>query len=157
MLDYLRKVRDYSQRHQTNIIVAMSRVDYIDCTTFFHNVEPLLRDAKDWREALDDLIESQAQAKEILTQAREILVTKGWTQEKYARDKAGKQCEIEFGSCFCALGAIILSARGSEYFKTACRVLEEEINWSSIPSWNDASSRTKEEVLAAFEGAIKRC
>lgn len=102
-------------------------------------------------------------ALDVLCEAREILVEKGWTQGCCARDARGKNCDIgsKAAVCYCAVGAISHVSDYSEPtrpFKQACIALRRVINIKqgmSIGSWNDAPERTKEEVIAAFDKAIE--
>jgi hypothetical protein len=84
--------------------------------------------------------------KEILIRGKQKILERGWCQHmSIAPD----------GRC-CMIGALALAAErfdGADY--PARRVLENVIGpvWS-IPSFNDAPGRTKEEVLEVFDKAI---
>ena len=110
---------------------------------------------------------------EVLTKAR-ALVDKGWMRGGWYH--VGKNGQVER---VCAAGAIRLAARQEtpsivvcscgcggglgDFGPTALSIQTEQAlgdvigtGWESIPEWNDVSHRTKEEVLAAFDEAIKR-
>jgi hypothetical protein len=113
---------------------------------------------------------------EVLTRAR-TLVNKGWLQ--------GGWFHVEDDGAYkaaCAAGAIRLAATGgnantvltvrctcgcgsaqmAEVSVTSLSMQAEQvlgdsigIHWQTIPEWNDRAGRRKEEVLAAFDEAIK--
>jgi hypothetical protein len=103
----------------------------------------------------------------VLARARG-LVSQGWTQGVLARDRDGFQCSYRIGRAerFCAIGAIAASA----WQFADCDPAEEERlellaeqrllqalprpRMGGLATWNDATGRTKEEVLAAFDAAI---
>lgn len=90
-----------------------------------------------------------------------------WTQEHYALNIEGKTCSPEGASAvsFCAMGFI----RGAHYRESITdyhgRYAAEEAlvnylrdsgqlkDYESIPSWNDAPERTREQVIEAICGA----
>lgn len=103
-------------------------------------------------------------AVEILHEAREILVEKGWTQGCVARDARGKICDVgsRAAVCFCAMGAISKVAAFDDPLrpaKQAIIALRRAIGLTrslqGVGAWNDAPERTKEEVIAAFDKAIE--
>ncbi len=93
---------------------------------------------------------------DVLVDARG-LVQAGWTQGAYARNAAGK-CTIPSDSdavSFCALGALAkLVSRESWLFTPARKALESALGTTAVSEWNDEPGRTREEVLAVFDGAI---
>lgn len=95
--------------------------------------------------------------KKVLIGARKLLAEKGWCQGAYARDLKGQPVWEFVGSkapvAYCALGAIIESAGGAG--EEARNVFSSVIDNNGLPAWNDHPSRTKEEVLTAFDQAIK--
>jgi len=110
---------------------------------------------------------------DILIEAREILVKKGWTQRSMARDKAGHMISTRDSgaAAFCSLGAIHkatlnfgldpwrayrVSGQGIGTAERAERAIEAFItSESSIADWNDSGFRTKAEVLSVFDKAIE--
>jgi hypothetical protein len=96
--------------------------------------------------------------KQALIDAR-ALIEKGWTQGRYFDDAK---------NAFCASGAIGEASGawnddggnnrthiGTEPWQIFSDVVKGPENLS-IPIWNDTPGRTKEEVLAAFDTAIKK-
>lgn len=67
----------------------------------------------------------------------------GWCQ--------GTTREFDGGPC-CALGAVwsVCGSLGGFNTEELERAIKSEID-GSIPNWNDAKGRTKEEVIAVFE------
>lgn len=105
-------------------------------------------------------------AKEVLIKARE-LVSKGWTQGRFAANK--KDETVNYGAddavCFCASGAIYRAAkttRGEGYSEVgtiyeAHRFLRESTLYNGeVPAWNDAAGRRQREVVRAFSVAIEK-
>lgn len=116
---------------------------------------------------------------EVLTKAR-ALVDKGWLQGgwftvtgKTGRNQIDRVCSAGairlaanpvmmercgMVTCSCGCGSMALSANVSALSVQAEQVLGEVIglHWQSIPEWNDTNGRTKEQVLAVFDEAIKR-
>lgn len=94
----------------------------------------------------------------VLSRAKE-LITQGWTQEFFARDKNRTVCHSASKNavCFCLLGAI---KRANREFKTEYRdelIIEDRlINFlkESPASWNDAPERTKDDVLSLLSTLI---
>lgn len=82
--------------------------------------------------------------KEILIEAKRLLVEKGWCQNKFSNLEGN----------LCAMEAIVLASPSLDFrfypFELMIRVINER--W--ISDWNDHPDRTKEEVLAAFDKAI---
>ena len=99
---------------------------------------------------------------EILKKARK-LVEKGWTQGAYAKDGNGRILFFDDKKAvkFCPLGAIG-RVTGSLYNAEAVGAryavidsIEGGMLGFDIASWNDDKKRTKRQVLAAFDRAIK--
>ncbi len=90
---------------------------------------------------------------ELLWKAADIIVEKGWCQGT-ASNKEGNVC---------AIGALTWAtyelfgpgglAEDCKYYLPAVNRLCMKINDSSIPCWNDAPGRTKQEVVAALRSA----
>ena len=100
---------------------------------------------------------------EILKETRRLLDEKGWTQGAYARDNRGSCVEVESpaASCFCLSGALRRAHANlgydsfSSYAANAATLyLAEAGAGRSIPAWNDAPSRTKDDVLKLVDRAI---
>lgn len=89
------------------------------------------------------------------------LIEAGWTQGAYARDAVG---DIAYFSgreatCYCIVGAL-LRAQAAPMGKGDVSVVVDQIHlrgfprWtrpSAIHVWNDAPTRTKEDVLAVLD------
>lgn len=90
-------------------------------------------------------------AKEILIQAKQVIVDNGWCQGKVMN--AAGQC--------CMAGALNLATAGdvNRYYGTgreeARRFLGKFVPYGGVVEFNDADGRTKEEVLAIFDKAIE--
>jgi hypothetical protein len=97
------------------------------------------------------------------------LIDEGWTQQTFARDGNGNMCFWAFDQAesFCSIGAIY---RAIDFGKTLNSFLcidviigavakhmplgyETELG-ENLTRFNDAKGRRKEEILAAFDGAI---
>lgn len=101
-------------------------------------------------------------AKLVLEKAKELLVTKGWTQGQYAKDANGNKTDLyDSSACsFCSTGALMVAipfgAWGLYDSAITCLSKAADIGSSaaSIERWNDAVERTREDVLLAFDKAI---
>lgn len=97
--------------------------------------------------------------KEILERAKILLTEKGWIQGCYARDINGNVVDTysENATQFCLMGAIY--AAGLFYTKTQGVVFRVTKyipkQYSNLVEFNDASNRTKEEVIQLLDCAIK--
>jgi len=96
----------------------------------------------------------------ILKKAKLLLTEKGFTKGWFAKDADGHDiADISpYAVCFCSYGAINRAAcdlglRDSYAGDIATSALEKVVP-TGVPEWNDASDRTLEEVLAAFDAAI---
>jgi uncharacterized protein YbjT (DUF2867 family) len=89
--------------------------------------------------------------KQILTDAYKLLRDTGFCKgQEVFRDDDGRAL------AYCALGAIYYASRPHSYdFYQAMGILLDVINDSSVPVWNDAPERTRQEVLSAFLEAIE--
>lgn len=89
-----------------------------------------------------------------LLDAAQYIRDHGWCQHNStAPDGSGRVCAVG------ALG-YVAAEYGYDYihspdYHTAFQKLQLELS-TSIPHWNDQPSRTKEEVIAAFEQAARR-
>ena|SRR6187402_3248691 len=107
---------------------------------------------------------------EILTKARELLLTKGWTQGTFARNADGFPIDISAidagkGTCFCEMGAVIAADPSQNLYSEArayvrkgnARVLKKAVDYPACfpVRWNDSPKRTKEQVIKAFDYAIQ--
>lgn len=92
------------------------------------------------------LKEARADVVSVLKEARALLVKDGWCQGAYER---GKAC--------CALGAIRKAAKITSDWHPATRALAAIVGYPApaISVWNDDPCRTKKDVLAAFNSAIR--
>lgn len=94
--------------------------------------------------------------KEVLIAAKWILENVGWCKGAYAKDKFGDWLvpgEPHEVTCACSSGAIYLVEAPRKLQESAIFLLGTIVN-SHVPTWNDLFSRTKEEVLQAFNKAI---
>ena len=107
--------------------------------------------------------------KAILTRAKE-LIEQGWTQKTSARNSNGKiRSAYDSDACqFCMIGAIDRAAfeltSGSLQRTTVAREAVDQLHSRlmmdtygksvSVAMFNDATGRTKREVLEAFERTI---
>src|SRR5258706_15167283 len=87
--------------------------------------------------------------KEVLIVARKLLIEVGWCKGWAVKFKADKPI------AFCATGAIQYVSAPWRLKDKADDALRTAINWDYIPQWNDHKKRTKRQVLAAFNKAIK--
>lgn len=105
----------------------------------------------------------------VLKEARTIISQKGaWTRGEYARDKDGFAVDVNSpaATCFCALGALNRAAynqnTGVNLFiakSQLARCIDADYDEgfgvvSTIIHYNDAFSRTQDEVVKAFDCAI---
>jgi hypothetical protein len=102
---------------------------------------------------------------DILQEARRLIDEKGWTQGQAARTRSGKPVEITLddASCFCTVGALSRACMNlgvphsghswSRTFTAFRQALPGSPDY--IAAWNDAPSRTKDDVLKAFDKAIE--
>lgn len=96
--------------------------------------------------------------KQILIKAR-ALIKKGWAQALFAVNIYGASTSprSKDAAAWCALGALRAAAtRGSKIFG-ARRALANRIpgGYRGVADWNDEEGRTKRQVLALFDRAIK--
>ncbi len=90
--------------------------------------------------------------KDILIKAREVLVTRGWTQGAYEDSKG----------CVCLYGALNVAdgkepqdeTRNSAAFNEAVAALEDQIGCDYLDVWNDEYDRTVDDVLAVIDRAV---
>jgi hypothetical protein len=78
-----------------------------------------------------------------------------WTQEAYARDANGKECDEcdPKAVCFCAAGLLEKFYSNDAEFLAAQERFAEVIGERIIAPWNDAPGRTFEDVRDAFARA----
>lgn len=93
---------------------------------------------------------------QILVDARKVL-DMGWCQRASARTDKGIPCEWDEAkaSCWCATGAMLRVASMFAPAHTQALATLKSVVGYSIVAWNDVWYRTKDEVLAAFDQAIK--
>ena len=99
--------------------------------------------------------------KEILTKARDILTPEGaWIQFYPALDVRGNSRDPEDrrASCWCLVGALERAAYDSSDPESdpegAMFALQAALGRDALAAWNDAPSRTHEEVLQLLDRAI---
>jgi hypothetical protein len=104
---------------------------------------------------------------DVLTKARELIATKGWTQNAWARTADGRGLRVRDGhlaedelsgaTCFCLRGAIAAVTGNADhsaqnYLLQAVGMPEE---WHAyLADWNDDDDRTADDVLAIYDKAI---
>lgn len=93
---------------------------------------------------------------EALRKAR-ALIKKGWCQGFFAQTSDGEEVDANDRRArkWCASGAVFAQKGHGRIVGDALSVLSRVVETSSISDWNDAPVRTKREVLAAFDRAIK--
>jgi hypothetical protein len=104
---------------------------------------------------------------QLLVGAREVLANKGWCQRALARNAEGESVYEDSSKAvsFCMIGA--LQYAGGKGFDTFSkpgvmvrgrlrRAITALYSPMGIERFNDTEGRTKEEVLAVFDAAIKR-
>lgn len=102
-------------------------------------------------------------AVDLLKETRRLIDEIGWTQGAYARDDRGAFADVEDPKavCFCLSGAIrrarlnLDEAAYSDSATAATLFIAEAGPGRSIPAWNDAPSRTKDDVLKTLDKAIE--
>jgi hypothetical protein len=95
---------------------------------------------------------------DVLNQAADLIERTGWCQGAYGRDEYGLEQGASSVSCisFCALGALRrISGNQFDARVGACKRLRRLIGGGSIDKWNDASGRTKKEVIATLRRAAQ--
>jgi len=97
----------------------------------------------------------------MLQQARS-LIARGWAQNTMAKDINGVQVHpaSTVACSWCMSGALHRVADSDRecgpHFNDAWSALEDAVGeWPSFTSWNDKPGRTRDEVLEAFDKAIK--
>lgn len=101
-----------------------------------------------------------SQARLVISDMLNLLLTKGWTQGAMARTAGGWRCSATYpeAQSYCLAGA--LTAVRPDRADTATEVtqaLKHRINKPhvSLMWWNDELSRTKEEVVALLKGVLE--
>jgi hypothetical protein len=98
--------------------------------------------------------------KNVLIEARDLIINKGWTQKVFARDEFNNRIsQYDKSACsYCMIGACRTAAmRHNVGPISALNALKNAINHPFISVWNDNPYRTKEEVIEAFNKAIDLC
>lgn len=93
----------------------------------------------------------------VLKKAR-ALVARGWCQGAAARARNNRRVATDHAgaSRFCAWGALARAAGPKEHgMREATYLLCAILKVNGLSDFNDAKGRTKAEVLAAFDRAIK--
>ena len=97
--------------------------------------------------------------KQKLIEARTLIEKKGWNKGHYAVDERNVTVEVwEPGVCaFCTMGAIY-AVIDDAYNDDQARPLVNALGFDcsgDVLLWNDDQLRTKDQVLARFDNAIK--
>jgi hypothetical protein len=94
----------------------------------------------------------------ILTTARALIEKpERWTRNAYRRDAKGDLCGQEFAVCWCATGALSQASRQlgvTGDWNSAYDLLAAAVGGKSVEEWNDARSRTHDQILEGFDKAI---
>lgn len=100
-------------------------------------------------------------AQQVLQEARRF-IAQGWTQGTFARDGDGAVVNrmSKDARCWCTIGAMLNAADGMPgghfVYKDAMSKLGSAIpRGGSVTLWNDDPMTTREDVLLAFDLAIK--
>lgn len=123
----------------------------------------MIRDPLDTRKTLG--------AVEALTEARDLLVSEGWTQGVYVELLNDDDSDSDVVCARCALGAlrqmdhrdhphVVATMEIQDILLAAMRQVDNDAGdgvliFHSVIQWNDAPTRTKEQVLQAFNLAIE--
>lgn len=97
-------------------------------------------------------------AKELLEDAKQLIIKKGWTQLYYARNAEGYPVEAmdESAASFCIVGALerasLYAYRGSD-LRGARKAIHLVVSRGAIADYNDEPGRTKDEIVALFDAA----
>lgn len=110
---------------------------------------------------------------QVMTHARELLITVGWTQKMYARDVDGNALlpgvNLKGATCYCAMGAIrqalstltgIDHSHDNEAIRSQCHVaLQEGMDKKQLRNgvyiYNDRYLKTQAQAIEWFDKAIK--
>jgi hypothetical protein len=97
---------------------------------------------------------------DVLREARRLLAEVGWTQGAMGRDANGTRLYLwDEGEptpvCYCLAGAISVASGGprTTAYRDARRALLGFLRYG-LAVWNDAPSRTREDVLALLDRVI---
>jgi len=96
---------------------------------------------------------------EILERAADLIEPEGaWTQHASARDWRGAWVGVNDPGavCFCAIGAIHRATSKENEVREAVLSLGKVIRSHSIQNYNDAYSRTQDEVVAKLREAAAK-
>ena len=99
----------------------------------------------------------------VLRRARKIIAERPFHQGSYAVDANGTEVTTTVGAvCCCSFGALKIAAGAGAFdpplmdaAKAAVEFLAYANGIGSVPVWHDAKGRTKRQVIAAFDRAIK--
>lgn len=105
-------------------------------------------------------------ATKVLKLARRLLTTKGWTQGYFAKDDRGNEVcsDSKLAKCYCSLGGIRAARallkvetadEGAGTYLLRSLATRDRKGLAGIVDWNDFPGRTKRQVLAKFDQAIK--
>jgi hypothetical protein len=86
--------------------------------------------------------------------ARELIETRGWVQQNYGYCN-GPVCMVGALRLACGAGHPSGSVAEWEIFGAVHGALKEVTASKDIVAWNDATTRKREDVIAAFERAVQ--
>lgn len=94
-----------------------------------------------------------------LKEARHLLRKRGWATKALARTNDGTPISpFDARACsFCAIGAIMAVKGGGAWsaFEYEIELMTSVLGVPVLSQWNDTSTRTKNDVLRAFDLAIR--
>lgn len=99
--------------------------------------------------------------KQILIDAKQLLIDKGWTQGSFAKDTNGMPVHHyrDTAVCFCLAGAVRRANDGvSGNFTEVADILADlipDVYEGEVACFNDDESTTKDDVLAVLDKAIE--
>lgn len=89
-------------------------------------------------------------AKDLLIEAKNLINISGWKQGEYGDEDQG----------FCTVGALVHADKDGDFdtYVSAAKALKQALKDSGyitdVAAWNDAATRTKDQVLDIFDKAV---
>jgi hypothetical protein len=98
---------------------------------------------------------------DLLTDARQFFIQRGFAKGTLARDKDGHETEIHDirAQSFCALGALYYVSEICDYDNGACHTAQMYLlnaipTNNSVPGYNDLPDTTKNDIITLYDRAI---